>query len=34
MSDVHDCLFNIFPANLHILRPSPPSATRGTGEMM
>ena len=29
-SDVHDCLFNIFAANLHIWRPTPPSATQGT----
>jgi hypothetical protein len=26
-SGVHDCLFNIFVAALHIWRPSPPSAT-------
>ena len=26
---VHDCLFNMFAANLHIWRPTPPSATRG-----
>jgi hypothetical protein len=26
---VHDCLFNIFAANLHIWRPSPPFSTRG-----
>ena len=25
---VHDCLFNIFAANLHIWRPTPPSSTR------
>ena len=29
-SAVHDCLFNIFAANLHIRRPTPPSATQGT----
>ena len=29
-SAVHDCLFNIFAANLHIWRPTPPSATQGT----
>ena len=28
-SAVHDCSFNIFTANLHIWRPTPPSATRG-----
>ena len=28
-SAVHDCLFNIFAANLHIRRPTPPSATEG-----
>ena len=28
-SAVHDCLINIFAANLHILRPTPPSATQG-----
>ena len=28
-SAVHDCLFNIFAANLHIWRPTSPSATRG-----
>ena len=28
-SVVHDCLLNIFSANLHIWRPSPRSATRG-----
>ena len=28
-SAVHDCLFNIFAANLHIWRPTPPSATQG-----
>ena len=27
---VHNCLFNIFAANLHIWRPTPPSATQGT----
>ena len=26
---VHDCLFNIFAVNLHIWRPTPPSATQG-----
>jgi hypothetical protein len=29
LSAVHDCLFNIFAATLHIWRPSPPSATWG-----
>ena len=29
-SAVHDCLFNILAANLHIWRPTPPSATQGT----
>ena len=29
-SAVHDCLFNIFAANLHIWKPTPPSATQGT----
>ena len=29
-SSVHDCLFNIFTANLHIWKPTPPSATQGT----
>ena len=29
-SAVHDCLFNIFAANLHIWRPTLPSATQGT----
>jgi hypothetical protein len=29
LSAVRDCLFNIFPATLHIWRPSPPSATWG-----
>jgi hypothetical protein len=29
LSAVHDCLFNIFAATLHIWRASPPSATRG-----
>ena len=29
-SAVHDCLFNIFTANLHIWRPTPLSATQGT----
>ena len=28
-SAVHDCLFNIFAASLHIWRPTPPSAIRG-----
>ena len=28
-SAVHGYLFNIFAANLHIWRPTPPSATRG-----
>ena len=28
-SAVHECLFNIFAANLHVWRPTPPSATRG-----
>ena len=28
-SAVHDCLFNIFAANLQIWRPAPPSATPG-----
>jgi hypothetical protein len=27
LSAVRDCLFNMFPATLHIWRPSPPSAT-------
>ena len=27
---VHDCLFNIFAANLHIWRPTPTFATQGT----
>ena len=27
-SAVHDCLFNIFAANLHIWRSTPPFATR------
>jgi hypothetical protein len=29
LSAIRDCLFNIFPATLHIWRPSPPSATWG-----
>ena len=29
-SAVHDSLFNIFAANLHIWRPTHPSATQGT----
>jgi hypothetical protein len=29
LSAVHDCLFNIFAATLHIWRPFPPSATWG-----
>ena len=29
-SAVHDCLFNIFAANLHIWRPTQTSATQGT----
>ena len=29
-SAVHDCLFNIFAANLQICRLTPPSATQGT----
>ena len=29
-SAVHDCLFNIFAANLHIWRLTPPSANQGT----
>ena len=29
-SALHDGLFNIFPANLHIWRPTPPSAIQGT----
>ena len=29
-SAVHDCLFNIFAANLHIWMPTPLSATQGT----
>ena len=33
-SAVHDCLFNIFAANLHIWRPTPPSATQGTCHAM
>ena len=28
-STIHDYLFNIFSAKLHIWRPTPPSATRG-----
>ena len=28
-SALHDCLSNIFAANLHIWRPTPPSATQG-----
>ena len=27
---LHDCLFNIFTANLHIWRPTPPSVVTGT----
>jgi len=30
LSAVRDCLFNIFAATLHIWRPCPPAATRGT----
>ena len=33
-SAVHDCLFNIFEANLHIMRPTPLSATQGTRHAM
>ena len=33
-SAVHDCLLNIFAANLHIWRPTPPSATQGTRHAM
>ena len=29
-SAVHECLFNIFATNIHIWRPTPPSATQGT----
>jgi hypothetical protein len=29
LSAVRNCLFNVFAASVHILRPSPPSATRG-----
>ena len=29
LSAVHDCLFNIFAAHLHIWRPTSPSTTRG-----
>ena len=33
-SSVHDGLFNIFTANLHIWRPTPPSATQGMHHAM
>ena len=33
-SAVHDCLFNIFAANLYIWRPTPPSATQWTRHAM
>jgi hypothetical protein len=29
LSAVHDCLFNMFAATIHMWRPSPPSATWG-----
>ena len=29
-SAFHDCLLNIFAANLHIWSPTPPSTTQGT----
>ena len=33
-SIIHYCLFNIIAANLHIWRPTPPSATQGTRHTM